>query len=318
MAVQAEYASTNLIPFNLSVQDAARPRRVGEFLNQMTSFSSRAQDNNLSSRKRSRDSVREEGLNYFSLGQIVQQQPTRMVELSQLHNVDHQVNPPVSTGLKLSALDDPSKYQRNQELHFSHPASISSKEFFYDQFKKESELMDKLITAQREQLIRTLASKRLKHYESIVSLAENSYGNALKQKNAELQKAIRRNVELEQMAAQLSVSAQVWQSKAVAHESAATALQAELLKAAANGGGAGLMIQETGRKEETDDAESVHMDPDRAEPEARLCRGCRSEVASVVLLPCRHLCLCATCDVLSHACPCCRTLKQSSIQIYFS
>ncbi|KAF2298621.1 hypothetical protein GH714_024369 [Hevea brasiliensis] len=87
-----------------------------------------------------------------------------------------------------------------------------------------------------EQLRRTLAEKKQRHYRALLSTVEESIARRLKEKEAEVEKATRRNAELEARAAQLSVEAQVWQAKARAQEATAASLQAQLQQAIMSGG----------------------------------------------------------------------------------
>lgn len=138
-----------------------------------------------------------------------------------------------------------------------------------------------------------------------------------------MEKAARRNVELEARAAQLSVEAQVWQAKARAQESQAATLQAQLQKAMMSGVSPS---QDSRRAEDplggvegqAEDAESAYIDPDRVVVSGPRCKACRRRVASVVLIPCRHLCLCTECDQVAQACPLCLTLRSSSVEVYLS
>lgn len=151
----------------------------------------------------------------------------------------------------------------------------------------------------------------------------------LREKEAEVEKAARRNSELEARAAQLSVEAQVWQAKARAQEATAASLQVQLQKAIMSGGG-GVGVgpaQDSRRMEDqlgcpaegqAEDAESAYIDPDRVVVSGPRCKECGKRVASVVLLPCRHLCLCTECDQVAQACPLCSTLRSSSIEAYLS
>lgn len=110
----------------------------------------------------------------------------------------------------------------------------------------------------------------------------------------------------------------------------ASSLQAQLQQAIMSGGavgaqdrrgvedGLGCTVGAEGGQAE--DAESVYIDPDRVVVSGPSCKACRKRVASVVLLPCRHLCLCTECDqpVQVQACPLCLSLRNSSIEVFLS
>ncbi|KHN01654.1 Inhibitor of apoptosis protein [Glycine soja] len=72
---------------------------------------------------------------------------------------------------------------------------------------------------------------------------------------------------------------------------------------------------------QAEDAESAYIDPERvvvATTARPKCRGCAKRVASVVVLPCRHLCICTECDAHFRACPVCLTLKNSTVEVFLS
>lgn len=144
----------------------------------------------------------------------------------------------------------------------------------------------------------------------------------LREKEAEVEKATRQNAELEARATQLSVEVQVWQAKARAQEATAASLQAQLQQAMIDCGAAAL-TQDSRRGEEgiegqAEDAESAYVDPERMAASGPSCKVCRTRVASVVLLPCRHLCLCTECDQVAQACPLCLAVRHSSVEVFLS
>lgn len=178
---------------------------------------------------------------------------------------------------------------------------------------------------------RAISEKRQRHYRAILSAAEESVNRRMREKEAEMEKARRRNAELEARAAQLSAEAQVWQAKAKAEEATAVSLQAQLQQAIMSGGaqdnkgccyvaedGVGPGLSCAAGEGPPEDAESAYVDPDRVANSGPKCKGCGKRVASVVALPCRHLCMCTECDAHFRACPLCLNLINSTVEVFLS
>lgn len=178
-------------------------------------------------------------------------------------------------------------------------------------------------SVQGGQLRRALAEKWKGHYLAFLGAAEGAVARRLRKKEVEVEKATRHNAELQARAAQLTLEAQIWHAKARAQEAAAASLQAQLQQAMISsrqdkispeyGSGCG------GTGSEAEDAQSAYVDPDRVVvASGPSCRACRRRMAAVVMLPCRHLCLCEECDRVARACPVCFTARESSVEVYLS
>ncbi|ESR53366.1 RING-type domain-containing protein [Citrus sinensis] len=355
MAVQAQYPS-NVLLLNRNSQeghDYSLQPQPGGFLDQSYMLFNNGGNNNNNPRKRGREvaaantttttSITAAPMNHYSISMQSQQTP-QLINLSQLHN-HHQPNV-VSTGLRLSFGDQQQRQQQQQQQLQQTPhhhqqqqqqqqnimcQSPSLLSFLSDDLaspiKRQRDELDQFLQAQGEQLRRALAEKRQRHYRALLGAAEESIARLLREKEAEVEKATRRNAELEARAAQLSVEAQVWQAKARAQEATAASLQAQLQQAIMSGAGCGAQDSRRGDDglmctgEVAEDAESAYVDPDRVVSvpvSGPACKGCRKRVASVVLLPCRHLCVCTECDRVVQACPLCFNVRDSSVEVFLS
>ncbi|KAL4280636.1 hypothetical protein GQ457_03G021590 [Hibiscus cannabinus] len=341
MAVQAQYPS-NILLFNRDGQEghefSLQQQAGGVFLDQSHMFFNNNINhvnynscNNINNpRKRDREvAAITTPINPFSLR--TQPPPPQLVDLSQLHQSNV-----VSTGLQLSSGDQRQSqnhsYPQQQQQHLSLlPNSSAFLSIVSDnlgaQIKRQREELDQFLQAQGEELQRALAEKRQRHYRALLGAAEESVARRLREKEAEVEKAKRRNTELEARAAQVSVEAQVWQAKARAQEATAVSLQSQLQQAIMRGGAA--LAHDSRRGDDglnwaggvegqAEDAESAYVDPERVVASGPVCKACRTQVASVVLLPCRHLCLCTECDRLAQTCPLCLTVRHSSIEVFLS
>ncbi|KAM7491130.1 hypothetical protein LguiA_034051 [Lonicera macranthoides] len=330
MAVQAQYPS-NALFLNRGVQEQKnatdyslqpQPGGGGGFLDQTHMlFNSTPVGTNM--RKRGRE-IMNLTVPINSSISMQSQPPPQLIDLTQLHNPQPNV---VSTGLRLAFGDQQRQHQHSLASQSPVVLSLLSEDLA-TQIKQQRDEIDHFLLAQGEQMRRTLADKRQRHYRALVGAAEKSAARRLREKEAEAEKATRRNAELEARAAQLSAEAQAWQLKARAVEATAANLQAQLQHAIMSRGCVGYENEGGDMEEgarltcgagEAEDAESGYIDPDRVErvSEAR-CKACRIRVASVVVLPCRHLCVCRECDGVIQACPLCLSFRSSSVEVFFS
>ncbi|CAK9173347.1 unnamed protein product [Ilex paraguariensis] len=350
MAVQAQYPS-NVLLLNRSAKEGKSSigndyslqlqpgggERGGFFDQSHMLFNNGVLGTNLS-RKRGRELTTTETINTLV---SMQPQASQLIDRTQLHTPPPNI---VSTGLQLAFGDQQRQQQQPQHQHQHHhrhqqqqqqqpQQSLSSQssvlksllsEELATQIKQQRDEIEHFLQTQGEQMRRTLAEKRQSHYRALLGAAEESVAKRLREKEAEVEKATRRNADLQAWAAQLSAEAQVWQARARAEEATAARLQAQLQQAIMSGGCAQQQDREEGgggmgcAVGETEDAESAYIDPDRAVVcSGPSCKACGKRVASVVLLPCRHLCVCTGCDAVVQGCPVCFSFRSSSVEVFF-
>ncbi|KAK1408959.1 hypothetical protein QVD17_41140 [Tagetes erecta] len=259
---------------------------------------------------------REENMNQFISNFNQQSNMNQIMDASQIQsrNVD------VSTGLRL-AFNDQQQQQQQQQQHSIDPQSSGfvSPDGLSNLINQQGDEIEHYLQAQAEELRRKLADKKQRYYYALIGATNESASRIIREKEVLAEKAIRRNAELEAQASKLSVESQVWQAKARAHEAVAIALQAQLQQAMVTGIGGCVSQGEEVAGGDAEDAESSYIDPERVVVVSGPgCKACGKRVASVVLLPCRHLCVCSECDDVVQACPLCLTLRSSSIEVFMS
>ncbi|CAD6261043.1 unnamed protein product [Miscanthus lutarioriparius] len=188
--------------------------------------------------------------------------------------------------------------------------------------------IDALVRLEAERMRAALQEARRRHARALLAAACGAASGRLRSSETDLERALRRNAELEEKVRQAGAECQAWVGVARSHEAVAAGLRATLDQlllqspccgAAPAGGG------------EAEDAQSccfeappaaAHATEDGgacASRSAKLaCKSCGGGEACVLLLPCRHLCLCPVCEAAVDACPVCATTKKGSLHVLFS
>lgn len=161
---------------------------------------------------------------------------------------------------------------------------------------------------------RTVAEKCHKHYSALLCAVEQEVQQQFRLKELEIERAVRKNLDLEEKVAQLKVQVLVSQAKLRTLEETTTSLRAALDRKTVRH-----RERSVGnRRAQAEDVESSFVDPQRVEPVVLACKTCQSHAATVMIWPCKHMSVCTRCEPTVKACPICYTLKTTSIEVYLS
>ncbi|CAK9211809.1 unnamed protein product [Sphagnum troendelagicum] len=238
----------------------------------------------------------------------------------------------VSTGLHLAFEDErinSTSASTSERADASRSVLFAVGEDLNSQLQQQREEIEQFFKMQGEQARQLLEEKRQRHLQSLIAAIEEGVSRRLQEKDLEVEKMKRQNSELAEHVKQVSLEAHHWQNKARTYEAMATALRTNLQQAQQAVAFSREQSKEGCGDSEADDAASSHhgdMDDAHARTfkenrelrEQRTCRVCRCNDVSILLLPCRHLCLCKECESRLDACPLCRSLKNASVQVYMS
>ncbi|XP_030525333.1 probable BOI-related E3 ubiquitin-protein ligase 3 isoform X2 [Rhodamnia argentea] len=207
--------------------------------------------------------------------------------------------------------------------------------------------IDRLISQHMEKLRAEMDEQRKSQARRLAESIGQGLAKRLRAREEEIQKIGRLNYALEERIKSLCIENQIWRDLAQTNEATANALRTNLeqvllaqVKTAADDAGETAELDDAANHRRngggvddnalTEDAQSCCGSSGggggEGECEGRRglageeggrgwCRECGKEEARVLILPCRHLCLCRTCEPSCRACPVCRSAKNASFVV---
>ncbi|XP_062225527.1 probable BOI-related E3 ubiquitin-protein ligase 2 [Phragmites australis] len=185
--------------------------------------------------------------------------------------------------------------------------------------------IDALIRLESERMRAGLEEARRRHARALLAAEERAASGRLRAAEAELERALRRNTELEEKTRQMGAECLAWMGVARSHEAVAAGLRTTLdkLLQSPSAAAAAAAVGEG----EAEDAQSCCFEaPTAADANddaafkamTSSCKACGGGEACVLLLPCRHMCLCRACEAAVGTCPVCATAKNTSLHVLLS
>ncbi|KAH7653739.1 E3 ubiquitin-protein ligase BOI and related proteins protein [Dioscorea alata] len=197
--------------------------------------------------------------------------------------------------------------------------------------------IDALIRLQNERLKSGMEEIRKRHCRAMMSALEDRVAKRMMEKDAELEMARRRNADLEEKLRQLAAENQIWFNVARNNEAVVSGLRSTLEQALLQNAAVGVPPVEgvgdsDGGAFAVDDAQSCcfeariaggdeEADAERENKALKRrieCKVCGEREACVLVLPCRHFCLCKDCESFVDTCPVCQSAKNGNLHVFLS
>ncbi|KAA8544769.1 hypothetical protein F0562_019527 [Nyssa sinensis] len=213
------------------------------------------------------------------------------------------------------------------------------------QIQQQQMEIDRILTEHTKKARLELEERQRKHARLLVSAIGEGIVNKLKEKDEQIQKMGKLNWVLQERVRSLYIENQLWRDLAQANEATANSLRINLEQVLAHVG------DEEGAAAVADDAESCCDNSDydgreegrklageaggerkgvedkevvggggggKGKRKSRMCRKCGERESCVLLLPCRHLCLCSNCGSTLHTCPVCNYNMDATVHVNVS
>ncbi|KAF7088297.1 hypothetical protein CFC21_091422 [Triticum aestivum] len=230
---------------------------------------------------------------------------------------------PPPLGLRLDGAQEmaTNKRKRDQQSSMLGAAQAQQQPIVVDHNMRNH--AEKMCTTSREQ--------RQRHISMMISTVVAKARKQLEAKDQEIEWIRSMNWALKERIRNLHMEAQAWRNVAQSSETVANVLRTDLqqvleqqaVRGSGSDGGEGTAGPCWGekhvafcREEHEEEGETPAVEPRVTEVE--MCKGCGQRAPVVLLLPCRHLCVCAPCAEAARVCPSCMCVKTGCTSVNFS
>nr|GEV40486.1 hypothetical protein [Tanacetum cinerariifolium] len=178
-----------------------------------------------------------------------------------------------------------------------------------------------------------IEERRKRNSRRIMAAVEEGISKRLRAKEEEIMKIAKLNWALEEKVKSLCVENQIWRELAQTNEATANTLRNNLKQVLEqviatnnNNNGATNYADADDVAEDAQSCCESNNNQENVNDECsssgfntnRLCKKCGKDEACVLLLPCRHLCLCTGCGSSENVCPVCKSVKNISVHVNMS
>ncbi|XP_057984059.1 BOI-related E3 ubiquitin-protein ligase 1-like [Malania oleifera] len=190
------------------------------------------------------------------------------------------------------------------------------------ELQRQDAEIDAFLKLQSDQIRLAVSKKIQANQVQTLTFVGEKVVQKLREKEAEALNMNKRNLELEERIEQLFAEASAWQQQAIYNENVISGIKYNLEQVYAQSRDS----KEGCGESDVDDTASclagpsVYLHQLRKEnndiKELITCKRCRAREACMLLLPCKHLCLCKDCESKLHSCPLCQSIKSTSVEVY--
>lgn len=186
------------------------------------------------------------------------------------------------------------------------------------QLEIQRQELDCILQVQNERLRSALRERKKRQLAILLRSMESRALNLMRRKEDDLARATKKTMELEADLSKAEMEKNSWQRLAEENEAMAMDLSNTLEQVMREN----LVWVSNG----AEDAESLFCGSSTAvreqgevkeESKKMACKRCNSRRSCFIFLPCRHLCSCKSCEVFLDACPVCKSVKETSMKVFW-
>ncbi|XP_077229493.1 putative BOI-related E3 ubiquitin-protein ligase 3 [Tasmannia lanceolata] len=188
---------------------------------------------------------------------------------------------------------------------------------FLIRMRKELEELDLFVLMQMEKIRLEVEQKGKNYWNNVFRVVDEGMERIIKCKDEEIVKISQRNTALEEKVKILLMEGKTWKTLAHSNDATIISLRCYLEFAKAKEGEGESKVEDSmsccyDRKLNNSIVNSKNSN------NRPNCRGCRRNEVSILILPCRHLCLCSECEHKFQSCPMCMSPKTACIKVLMS
>ncbi|CAK8577366.1 unnamed protein product [Lathyrus sativus] len=204
-----------------------------------------------------------------------------------------------------------------QKIKLSNQSKFLDRDIILLHNSQQSEI-NCLIEQHAENLRTAIANQRMKQTRMLQCVIYESMVKKLKQKDEEIEDLRKQHLMLQERVKTLIMENQIWREMAMTNETTVNTLRIELEKV--------MQVSEIHNHrngcDDAEDAESscrsnCHVEVEEKVAGKWMCKQCGVNRSELLLLPCRHMCLCAICGSTILNCPLCFSSVTAGVPVNF-
>ncbi|KAG8377595.1 hypothetical protein BUALT_Bualt08G0049400 [Buddleja alternifolia] len=179
------------------------------------------------------------------------------------------------------------------------------------ELQRQDAEIDRYVKLQGDRLRQATLDKFQANQLQTISYIEDKVVHKRREKQAEIDDINKKNIELELRMERLALEANAWQQQAKYNENMINTLKLNLQQVYAQSRDS---KEGCGDSEINDTASCSNGRPEMKE--LMTCKVCRVNEVCMLLLPCKHLCMCKDCESKLSVCPLCQSSKYIGMEVY--